>query len=305
MRNATALIPEDSAPSALRSPRTRTRPPARVPRGRALLEAHLDLIQRKLRQLSWSGGLPESEVEEFRSWALLKLVDDDYRILGSWKGRSSFQTFLGVVLTNLLRDYRVHLWGKWRASAASRRSGPTGVLLERLLFRDGLSCSEAVERLRADHGIALSPDEVASLVASLPSRRQDRRDRYGVSEEELMQVAVEGGVEARILDWERNRTARQLRDLLAPLLRSLPAEDRLLLKLSFFDDLSMSAIAPVLGRPQREALRGAGPLPAGNPAVPRRGRPGLGGDRRASWARCRPTSAWKPSSRPSPPSTQN
>ncbi|HEY4561937.1 MAG TPA: hypothetical protein VIJ36_03105 [Thermoanaerobaculia bacterium] len=198
--------------------------------------------------MSWRSGLPGSEAEEFRAWALFKLVDDDYRILRSWKGRSSFPTFLSVVLTNLLRDYRVHLWGKWRPSAASRRGGPTGVLLERLLLRDGLSSTEASERLRAEHGIVLSQDEVARLAAAFPCRRE----RRWASEEELLQIPVDGQVESRIVDRERERAAVRLREILGPLLRSLPAEERLLLKLSFFEGLSMASIAPVLGRPQRE-----------------------------------------------------
>ena len=230
---------------------TRPTPPrsaSRAKRGRALLETHLDLIQRNLRHLSWHSGLPGSEAEEFRAWALFKLVDDDYRILGSWKGRSSFPTFLSVVLVNLLRDYRIHLWGKWRPSAASRRDGPAGVLLERLLVRDGFSCAEASERLRAEHGIVLSQDEVARLAVAFP-RRQERR-RAG--EEELLQVPVDGQVESRVLERERERAVRRLRELLVPLLQELPAEERLLLKLSFFDGRSMADIAPILGRPQRE-----------------------------------------------------
>jgi RNA polymerase sigma factor (sigma-70 family) len=246
MRTATARLRKDPDLQAIRP--TPPRPASRTNRGRALLETHLDLIQRSLRQVSWRSGLPGSEAEEFRAWALFKLVDDDYRILRSWKGRSSFPTFLSVVLMNLLRDYRVHLWGKWRPSAASRRGGPTGVLLERLVVRDGLSCAETCERLRAEHGIVLSQEEVASLSATFP-RRQDRR-RAG--EEELLQIPVDGQVESRVMDWERERAARRLRELLVPLLRALPAEERLLLKLSFFDGLSMAAIAPVLGRPQRE-----------------------------------------------------
>jgi hypothetical protein len=47
------------------------------------VETHLDLIQRELYQLSRRSGLPEIEAEEFCSWTIFKLVDDDYRILGS------------------------------------------------------------------------------------------------------------------------------------------------------------------------------------------------------------------------------
>jgi RNA polymerase sigma factor (sigma-70 family) len=223
-------------------------PASTADRGRALLETHLDLIQRRLRTLSWRGGLPESEAEEFRSWALFKLVDDGYRILGSWQGRSSFSTFLTAVLVNLLRDYRDHLWGKWRSSAASRRGGQAGVLLERLVVRDGLSSEESVERLRTEHGIVLSQEEVARLTAALP-RRLERR-WAGV--EELIQIPVDGRVEARVKERERARTARRLRELLVPLLRSLSAEERVLLKLYFFDDLSMAAISRKMGRPQRD-----------------------------------------------------
>lgn len=246
MRTATAQRLKDPDSQALRP--ARPRPASRKNRGRALLETHLDLIQRSLHHLSWRGGLPASEAEEFRSWALFKLVDDDYRILGRWKGRSSFPTFLSVVLLNLLRDYRIHLWGKWRPSAASRRGGSTGVLLERLLLRDGLSCAETSERLQAEHGIILSQDEVARLSAAFPRRPEKRR----AGEEELLQIAVDGEVEIRVVDRDRERAARRLRETLGPLLQSLPSEERLLLKLSFFDGLSMASIAPILGRPQRE-----------------------------------------------------
>lgn len=217
-------------------------------RGRALLETHLVLIQSKLYHLSRHSGMPDLEAEEFRSWALFKLVDDDYRILGSWEGRSSFPTFLNVVLVNLLRDYRIHLWGKWRPRAASRRRGRECVLLEQLLVRDGLSLDEALLRLRTEHGISLAPDEAAKLAAGL-QRRQERRR---VSEEELLHIPVDGQVELRIEEKECARTAAQLRALLVPLLESLSDEDRLLLKLHFFKGLTIAATAKALHRPQRE-----------------------------------------------------
>jgi RNA polymerase sigma factor (sigma-70 family) len=223
-------------------------------RGRRLLETHLDLIQRKLQHLSRYSGLPDIEAEEFRPWALFKLVDDDYRILGRWEGRSSFPTFLTVVLVNLLRDYRIRLWRKWRPSAEARRRGPASVLLERLVVRDGLTVDAAVERLRTEHGLSPVPGDVERLerlAATPPWRHRWRRD----GEEVLLHIPVDGEVEARIEERELACTADRLRKLLAPLLESLPAEERLLLRLSFFEGLSIASIAPILGRPQKELYK--------------------------------------------------
>ncbi len=217
-------------------------------RGRALLETHYNVIWKKLLHLSRRSGLPEHEAEEFRSWTLIRLVENDYRILASWEGRSTLPTFLTVVLTNLMRDYRTHLWGKWRPTAAAKRQGDEAVLLEQLRDRDGLSLDEAVERMRNEHGVSLSRAELEQMAASFPPRMERRR----VGEEELLRIPVDGRVESRIEDAERSRTEEQLRVLLAPLLRSLSAEDRLLLKLHYWDGLSMNAISPLLGRPQRE-----------------------------------------------------
>jgi len=76
-----------------------------VERAKALLENHYGLIQRKLQHLSRSSGLPHDEAEAFRSWALVRFVDDDYRLLVSWRGRSTLSTYLTVVLVSLMRDY--------------------------------------------------------------------------------------------------------------------------------------------------------------------------------------------------------
>src|SRR4051812_32901882 len=227
--------------------------PVRLPaispsRGRALLEQHFRLIRERLDHLSRRSGLPKHETEELRSWALFKLVENDYRILASWEGRSSFSTFLTVVLVNLVRDYRIHLWGKWRPSAAALRRGAEAVLLERLCVRDRLPLDEAIERVRTEHGISLSRAELERMAVSL--RRST--ERRWVSEEELLRIPVDGQVESRVEDGERACIEGRLRELLAPLLQSLPAQDRLLLKLHYWEGLSIATISPLLGRPQRE-----------------------------------------------------
>lgn len=217
-------------------------------KGRKLLESHLGLIQQRLQQLSRRSSLPDHEAEEFRSWALYRLVEDDYRVLASWKGQSSFPTYLTVVLVNLMRDYRIHVWGKWRTSAAARRLGGEAELLERLWHRDGLPLEEAIQRMRTEHGVSLSQAELEELAAKLPPRTERRR----VSEEELLRIPVDGKVDSRVEDEEQAHTATQLGEILAPLLQALPDEDRLLLKLHYKDGLSMSAISPLLSRTQRD-----------------------------------------------------
>jgi len=215
--------------------------------GRELLETHYDLIQQKLIRLGRQSGLPVHEAEELRSWALFKLVDDDYRMLEAWEGRSSFSTYLTVILVNLMRDYRTRIWGKWRPSAAARRLGPEAVLLERLWSRDGLTLDEAISRMRTDHRVALSPAQLERIAGELP-RRTERR---WVGYEELHDVACHGAIETRVEEHERTEAAILLRPVLLQALRRLPAEDRLLLKLSCRDGLTMAAISSALGRPQK------------------------------------------------------
>jgi RNA polymerase sigma factor (sigma-70 family) len=208
-------------------------------------------IQQRLRWLSRRSGLPDHEADEFLSWAVYKLVDNNYRMLAEWRGRSSFSTYLMVVLANLMRDYRIHVWGKWRASAAARRQGPEAVLLERLLVRDSLSLDEAIRTMQTTYGVPLRSLELERIAAGLPWRAE----RHHVGEEELHRIAVDGRVEERVELQELARTAARLRAVLPPLLRELSAESRLLLKLHYRDGLNMAAISRVLGRPQKELYR--------------------------------------------------
>ncbi len=247
-----ALPPLESDSTTDRNDRPLPRPAPRRPsppsRGHALLEDNFALVKSRLDALSRKSGLPEHEAEELRSWALFKLVENDYRILGSWEGRSSFSTYLNVVLVNLLRDYRIRVWGKWRPSATARKEGPVAVLLERLWHRDRLPLNEAIDRMLSEHRIAASQAELERLASRLPQKAE----RRWVGDDELQKITVDGRVEERIEERERARLAAKLRTELFPRLRGLPAEDRLLLKLHFFDGMTVAAISPILGRPQKE-----------------------------------------------------
>jgi len=226
-------------------------PVDQVSRGRILLERHFGLIQQRLQSLGRRSGLPDYEADEFLSWALFKLVENDYRILAGWKGRSSFSTYLTVVLVNLMRDYRTKVWGKWRSSAAARRQGSEAVLLERLLLRDGLSLEEAIRQMHNLHRVTLSRMALEKLAAGLPWRAERRR----VGEEELRRISVDGRIEDYVEQKELACTAARFRDVFFSLLRELPAESRFLLKLHYRGGLSMATISRLLGQPQKSLYR--------------------------------------------------
>ncbi|HSS49299.1 MAG TPA: sigma-70 family RNA polymerase sigma factor [Thermoanaerobaculia bacterium] len=241
----------ESSPSQPARRRLASGPGDRISRGRVLLERHFGLIQQRLQSLGRRSSLPDHETDEFLSWALFKLVENNYRILAGWEGRSSFSTYLTVVLVNLMRDYRTHVWGKWRSSAAARRQGTEAVLLERLLLRDGLSIDEAIRQMRSTHGVTLSCLALEEIAAGLPWRFERRR----VGEEELRRISVDGRIEDYVERKELACTAVRFRGVFDSLLRELPAESRLLLKLHYRDGLSVATISRLLGQPQKRLYR--------------------------------------------------
>lgn len=216
-------------------------------RGRALLEANLALIEQRIHRLSRRGGLPANEVDDFRSWALCKLVEGDYRILGRWEERSSFSTYLTTVLVHLLQDYRTHLWGKWRPSSVARRNGAVAVLLERLLVRDRLPLEEAIRQVREEHGVLLSSADLEQVAARLPQRIARRL----VGEEQLQEMPAESRVAVGMVAGERAKVVSRLSQAVSALLRELAPEEQRLLKLHYKDGLSIASIALRLDRPQR------------------------------------------------------
>jgi RNA polymerase sigma factor (sigma-70 family) len=250
-RKLEALTPQyrhTPGPESRALPRPSPRRASPPSRGRALLEEHFVLVRKRLDRLGRNSGLPEHEADEFQSWALFKLVDNEYRILASWEEISSFSTYLTVVLVNLLRDYRIHVWGKWRPSAAARRQGPEAVLLERLRFRDRLPLEEAIDQVRALPDSSLSREELERIAYSLP----ERSGRIMVGEEELLRIAVDGSVEKRIKEFEEAPLVARLHEKLLALLRALPAKDRLVLKLHFQDGFTIAAISLLLRIPQKQ-----------------------------------------------------
>ena len=156
--------------------------------GRKLFEVHYSLVEERIRFLSRRNRLGTDEREDFTSYAMLKLVENNYARVRKYRGDSSFRTYLTVVMQRLFLDYRTQKWGKWRPSITAKRLGTTAVQLETLLYRDGIDFHEAREVLFTRTDTALSGEALWDLATKLPRRERAKR----VEEDALENVGVPG-----------------------------------------------------------------------------------------------------------------
>ncbi len=193
-----------------------------------------------------------AEAEDFCSAFRVHLLEDDCRILRVFQGRSSLDTYLVTVVTRYFQDWRNARWGKWRISAEARRLGPVAIQLEILLVRDRLSMNEAVEMLRTRHGVSDARAELEALAARLPQRH----GRTLVSDECLEErAAASADADALVRLRDARAAAQRAQETLATVLASLPAQDRLILRLYGADELPIAGIARMLHIDQKPLYR--------------------------------------------------
>ncbi len=118
--------------------------------------------------------------EDFSQTVMVRLIEEDYRILREFKGRSSLRTYLATAIKRMLLDYQNHLWGKWHPSAEAKRLGPTAVWLERLRYRDKLSFEEACRVILGE-----DPEVSRANLEIFEAKISARIPRHFVGEEHL------------------------------------------------------------------------------------------------------------------------
>lgn len=219
---------------------------------RELLVANLELIDRVIGFTCRRQRLSEDDAEEFASTVKLKLVENDYAILRKFQGRSSFATFINVVIQRMLLDYRVHIWGKWHSSAEAKRLGDTAVELEKLLFRDGRSIEEA-QTILASSDPSMTREAVEHLASLLPQRGPRRRH---VDLDEAQSVASTDATRDEIeLESHRTATSHRLSEIMSRAMAGLPKQDRLILQMRFENGMTVAQIARALQLDQKLLYR--------------------------------------------------
>ena len=211
----------------------------------ALFLSHLGAIERIAGAICRRHGMAGDDAADFSSWVKLKLVENDYSVLGKFRGESALGTYLTVVIAMLARDYRVQRWGRWRPSAAARRRGRIAVQLETLVYRDGHPLDQAAEVLRTRGETLLSDRELATVFSELPVRSPLRPLEVGA--EPLTAIPAPEITD----DAERYQIDATLRGAL----NLLPAEDRVILRMRYWEAMSVADIARALSVEQKPLYR--------------------------------------------------
>jgi RNA polymerase sigma factor (sigma-70 family) len=219
----------------------------------ALFLEHLSAIERIVAALCRRYGLTGDNAAELGSWVKLRLVENDYAVLAKFRGESSLTTYLTVVIAMLFRDYRVERWGRWRPSAAAQRNGALAVRLETLVRRDGYSLDQAGQLLRTSGETTLSDRELARLLAELPGREPLRPTEVGA--EPLADLPARAGADDRLVRGEARADRQAADEAVAQALTRLTPEDQLIVRMRFWEGLSVADVARGLGVPQKPLYR--------------------------------------------------
>jgi RNA polymerase sigma factor (sigma-70 family) len=198
---------------------------------------------RRVNRLSPDAG------DEFVSWARLKMIEEDQRVLRSFQARGTFKTFLITVVKRLFHDWRNHEWGRWRPSSLARRLGPIATELECLVLRDGIEYEQACEWLLSK-GVAHSRRECDDTWAQLPRRAY----RQSTVDDALEMMPASPQHDEVTVEDQRLRAARAS-EALERSLPTLPPSDQMLIRWRYQDAFTVARIAKLLGVEQKPLYR--------------------------------------------------
>lgn len=200
-------------------------------------------------------GVLGEDAADFSAHVRARFVESNYAPLQKFRGESSIKTYLAVVIASWLKDHLVARDGRWRPSAEAQAAGPMAVHLERLLSRGQRTVDEVIQEVLTIGDAAYTERELRALVKSLPQRKPLRP--IEVASETALELPSTATMEAdaglKASEYEQERAQAQA--VLTTAMDSLPAEDRLIVSMRFFDGQSVADIARALRLEQKPLYR--------------------------------------------------
>jgi len=225
-----------------------------------LFEVHVLDIERAIGAVCAHGSLRGADAEDFASTVKVALLENDCAILRKWEGRSSFATWITVVVRRMLVD-QWRAAGRYFPSETARRHGEVAVMLERLVVRDRHGVDEAIDIVRTAMP-ERSRRELVAIAEALPERRPRPR-LVALTEEDAARFEARDEADEGASALDRAVHSRTASRIVREAMQSFTAEDRLILRLRFARGHSIADIARSLGTHQRPLYRRVESLLAG------------------------------------------
>lgn len=211
----------------------------------------LSWIEAVIRKTAQRRGVGLDEIEELRSRAFLHLIEEDYRVIREYRGKSRLSTYLATVIQRLFIDYCYRRHGRWRPSTEAQRLGDIAMSLETLVYRDGYSFGEARRIILTEVGSRVSGREIDETWLRLPARLSGRQ----FCELAVDQLPAASSSESRACLAELEKCRDQLLEHLQEILRQLSTEERVVLRLRFLKGLTVQSIGKMLEQDPRTLYR--------------------------------------------------
>jgi len=176
----------------------------------------------------------------------------------------SFDTWLKLVVRNLYFDWFRHLHGRKSLPKEIQKLPALDQRVFKLVHWEGYSAQEAFEVLRGqENGLAFTifiqklanVESLLSPINRAKIRRDIERSRGPISlDAEDTGPPIEAKAETKVRTPEDEALLQERRGALWKLVEALPAEDRLILRLRFFEGLTAKQIARAVGTPEPMAI---------------------------------------------------
>jgi RNA polymerase sigma factor (sigma-70 family) len=217
-----------------------------------LFLAELPTIQRVVSSVARQHRLATVDAEDFAADVQLRIISDDYAVLRKFRPGCNLRAFLTVVIRRLFLDYRNAQWGRWRPSARSVREGAIAVRLEQLTVRDGFTFDEACDILAVKDKRAVNRN---ALERTFGRFRQRARPRFVCDDTAADRTPAIESADERLMAADAQSAVDRAAAVLRAALRATSAQDRQILKLRFFNGLSIATIARRLQLDQKRLYR--------------------------------------------------
>ncbi len=213
---------------------------------------HLKEINEAISIICRKHGMSCDEEKDFAQHVHLQLVEDDYRKLRAYEGRSSLKTYLHTVISRIFID---QVRSKWHPSTEAKRMGATAVELEKLVYQHQYALHEACQILAGNPATVIDENAAHEMLTKLTVRRPrpaavDDPDEYlpGVPDHAP-------DPEQLIINRQLQQKKQKMTVIIANIIGSLSDDDRLLVKLQFISGHRVSEISRLLGIDDRLLYR--------------------------------------------------